>query len=623
MSKLKRSDVIIKYQMTKSERENLNTLPRRHEDTKLHKRDREQKTEVRGQKSEDRGQRSEVRRQRSEVRGQISAFGFWLSVFCFLSSASAEWPMFRGNAQRTGFTEGISCLNAAESVVTKWTYHCPKSITFSSPAIGNINSDTLLELVIGCDDYNLYCLRADSGKFLWKYSTGSSIQSSPLLIDLDNDDTLEVVFASFDGNIYAVDGYGNPLWTYYTLTEDTFFSSPVGGDIDLDGLVEIAVGSFDGCLYVLNGVDGGEKWTYITGGKIYSSPALGDLNGDDTLEVIIGSSDHKLYVLQNGNALWTYLAGDTIWSTPALGNLDNDNGLDIVFGCFDGKIYALDGLTGDTLWAPYNVGGKIECESPGLADIDKDSFLEIIQGSFGAESLYCIEGESSLLKWKISPTFDKWMIRTSPTIADIDGDGELEIVMGTHDLYCTAINSNGSILWKNWLNGDPHSEAAIENIIRARHTYNDPELEIVIATLSGDIIALGNKRRGGAVEESNYSCGVKLLKVSPNPFTFKTEIRIQKTEDRSQKTEDRLEIYDLAGRIVKSWDLSRFLRDPNVAGGFGNWDFHKVVWDGTDNYNREVKSGIYFCKLITNKGIEPSRLDETTEEIQKIIKIKP
>ncbi|MBI4722257.1 MAG: T9SS type A sorting domain-containing protein [Candidatus Stahlbacteria bacterium] len=79
----------------------------------------------------------------------------------------------------------------------------------------------------------------------------------------------------------------------------------------------------------------------------------------------------------------------------------------------------------------------------------------------------------------------------------------------------------------------------------------------------------------------------------PNPFTKSTTIDIrlgkksqQVKEPSSGLRSPSLIIYDLAGRVVKTWDL-----------GIGNCDFHKVVWDGRDAYGNKLASGIYFVKL--------------------------
>jgi len=84
------------------------------------------------------------------------------------------------------------------------------------------------------------------------------------------------------------------------------------------------------------------------------------------------------------------------------------------------------------------------------------------------------------------------------------------------------------------------------------------------------------------------------LIVSPNPFHHNTRIRysIQDTgymekEIRSSNFEMRklaLKIYDTAGRLVKSFDPGSSIENLES----------EVIWDGTDQFNRQLGSGVYF-----------------------------
>ncbi len=94
-----------------------------------------------------------------------------------------------------------------------------------------------------------------------------------------------------------------------------------------------------------------------------------------------------------------------------------------------------------------------------------------------------------------------------------------------------------------------------------------------------------------AVEEvhdkSALSKRYSLSQNYPNPFITKTVIEFRvKGNVGVQYIEPLLQIYDLAGRLVKSFPIhdSRFT-------------IHKVTWDGKNNLGENVNSGIYFYKL--------------------------
>ena len=72
---------------------------------------------------------------------------------------------------------------------------------------------------------------------LWNYTTGADVFSSPALGDVDNDGKLEVVVGSYNDKIYALNGEdGTVNWSFSTGDfQDRWHSSPALGDVDSDG----------------------------------------------------------------------------------------------------------------------------------------------------------------------------------------------------------------------------------------------------------------------------------------------------------------------------------------------------------------------------------------------------
>jgi len=117
----------------------------------------------------------------------------------------------------------------------------------------------------------------------------------------------------------------------------------------------------------------------------------------------------------------------------------------------------------------------------------------------------------------------------------------------------------------------------------------------------------------GVSEEtsSGFEITAPSLKLSPNPFRNKIDMRCQIT-DNSLETDmrkqtinnrgkiKRLDIYDISGQLVKSFALSD-VGHPS-----------SVIWDGTDRNGRSVPGGVYFVRLKT----------EGTELIEKAILLR-
>ncbi|MCK4307483.1 T9SS type A sorting domain-containing protein [candidate division WOR-3 bacterium] len=77
------------------------------------------------------------------------------------------------------------------------------------------------------------------------------------------------------------------------------------------------------------------------------------------------------------------------------------------------------------------------------------------------------------------------------------------------------------------------------------------------------------------------------LQVYPNPFTTNTVIRVQGL-GISERQKIGLEIHDLAGRVVKT---------------FNNLPNNQITWDA-----KEVPAGVYFCKLKTGNKVSNLRV---------------
>ncbi len=134
-------------------------------------------------------------------------------------------------------------------------------------------------------------------------------------------------------------------------------------------------------------------------------------------------------------------------------------------------------------------------------------------------------------------------------------------------------------------------------------SYIDTENNLVFGSnyRMGIYALLGPKITG--VQETDENAlrftphALRLYQNYPNPFAHKTVIRysvpvggISRCRYQGQETfptDFRLAIYDLSGRLVKSFPLptSHFSLLTSVS------------WDGTDNQGHEVSSGIYFYQL--------------------------
>ena len=143
--------------------------------------------------------------------------------------------------------------------------------------------------------------------------------------------------------------------------------------------------------------------------------------------------------------------------------------------------------------------------------------------------------------------------------------------------------------------------------------YEDEDIGVIILS-NGEINALLQLLPGmssalcqwamqyGIVENTIEPANIVELQITPNPFTLNTNIRYSILDARSSIQNPAIDIYDAAGRLVKSFNL-----ESSIENQASN-----VVWDGRDDQNRMLSSGVYFVKLISGN----------LEETRKVLLVK-
>jgi aminopeptidase N len=101
-------------------------------------------------------------------------------------------------------------------------------------------------------------------------------------------------------------------------------------------------------------------------------------------------------------------------------------------------------------------------------------------------------------------------------------------------------------------------------------------------------------------DPENYPPNTFILQQNyPNPFNPETTIRFYSPYQANVD----LVIYDIKGRTIRNFYFNA-----------KNNGFNEVVWDGRNEYGKEVASGIYFYKLMSNENTLPN--------VRKLIKIE-
>jgi outer membrane protein assembly factor BamB len=503
-------------------------------------------------------------------------------VNLILPTQKLHWRCRNNFPDRSGFSHLTGDM-LSYAVLWECTTHVFDNT--KQAALGDIDNDNKLEVLIGSHGYRLYALNGENGQILWEFNAGPIhwVICTPALGDVDMDGKLEVIVGTDNDTLYCLNGEdGSRLWSFGTGSEVR--SSPALVDIDGDGKLEVIVGSCDHNVYVLNAENAEILWIYTTEGQIYDVPAIGDLNGDGKLDVVVGvtiyslrGSSGKIYALngQNGSFLWSYNTGSNNYGvtvSPILVDVNSDGNKDVVVGTHDSLLIALDGRSGSQLWYyETNSTANMCC----IGDIDGDGKLEIVSSCYDG-TIIALNCENGSLCWHYNTG---GRIDSHPVCGDVDGDGKLEVVVGSYGRRLRVINAeDGSLLWYFTARGAIDGGPALGDV------DGDGQLEIVFGSDNGRVYALN----GIFVEVEEITVNTQcnsdfhLLQNYPNPALEKTNIKYSIL--KPCKVE--IKLFDVTGKQITT--LVNKYQKPGS---------YQVTWDISASSKKQLPNGVYFYRL--------------------------
>ena len=237
----------------------------------------------------------------------------------------------------------------------------------SSPALGDIDGDGDLDLVIGnktepgaAGTASLYFLRntgtakAPAFRQSGTLPVAPGYHYAPALADLDGDGKLDLILGTWRDAVQYYRNDGTASAPHFALADSALVkitrgshTTPALADLDGDGDLDLVVGESSGTLnYYRN--DGtrtaprftlvSDEWLGVKAGA-RAVPRLVDLDGDRLLDLVIGTQAGPPLVYRNtGTKTQPAFAAETAtvdwpqFSAPAFGDLDGDGRVDLLVG---------------------------------------------------------------------------------------------------------------------------------------------------------------------------------------------------------------------------------------------------------------------------------------------------
>jgi DNA-binding beta-propeller fold protein YncE len=288
-------------------------------------------------------------------------------------------------------------------------------------------------------------------------------------------------------------------------------------------------------------------------------------------------------------------------------NLLVDNILYITYGT---HVKAVDTFTSEELWDIY-LSGSLDADGIAMAN---DGYLYVVTHNNKVYKIDINQQTSELFAYGGIGTYDQGMVydeeynrllicsyqTNCPIFAVSLPDGETSIAheTGLNYLDAMATDAAGNIYvtcddsvykYDNEFAGDPIIVSDGHAGASGIEVNNDANLLYVSNFSSGTVDVIQLPEVG--IEQGNLiQPRIELYQNYPNPFNPSTTIEFS----IEQNEEYGISIYNIKGELVKS--LSTSLCHPEPVEVRGD-NYYSVVWNGTDEKNKPVSSGIYFYKL--------------------------
>jgi outer membrane protein assembly factor BamB len=539
-----------------------------------------------------------------------------------------------------------------------WVYQVDTAFDYNNDGITDVLAAT------GGDAQRVFCIDGTNGTVIWDFYAAGPKFSCIGIEDVTGDGIPDAIAGASnsyetEGKVFGINGAnGTQMWEFTTGGSSVWALSQVD-DISGDGYNDIVAGDFAGNYYALNTTNGSILWSGSVGTcLIIRFETLNDVNGDGHPDIAIARSSIDNAVVIDGYTglnIWLHPVADQPWVVDKIADITGDGVNDIVWGTLYQSNYGyfLDGATGAEL-ASISVGTAVDAIA-GIPDIANDGSWEMIIGGRDGTVL-CISGGEAASTGTVEGLVDLnggmgnvedciieiGNITTSPNAS---GYYSLIIAPGTYDLTATlngyqttiiedivviseeiitvnitlnyffppqnlSYTIEGDYLILNWeapntmrellgykvyRDGTEIAEildptiTTYSELVPGAGTFeygvtaiydegeSEPVTVNVIITNTGNILIPLETRLNG-----NY----------PNPFNPSTTISFQLAENSPVE----LVIYNMKGQKVKE------LMNSNLDAGY-----YKVVWNGKDDQNRSVSSGIYFYKMKSGKYVSTGK----------------
>ena len=460
--------------------------------------------------------------------------------------------------------------------------------------------------------------------------------SVPVLYDIDNDNLMDIFIGYYWGGILHFEQEEESTYNFLLVTQ-TFNNidlgisiSPTFVDIDSNNLIDLllSVGKKDiiryeqvtNNSYEFNATD--SIITNIIDVGVRSFQTIADIDNDGLLDILIGNGSYdnwfesktSHYEQVETNSFEFEFVTDNFYDIggnnfcgPNLFDIDNDGLLDLLISNYGGAFThyeqsSMNSYSFDFIGENFSNINEGFYSTTAFADIDNDNLLDLLIGDFTGHLHHYEQDSTNPYSFiLISDNFNNIGVgwRSKPHFNDIDDDNLLELFVGcergwVYHYEQTSTNSYDFTLIEQQVN---NIDVGYSSVPVFCDINNDGEKDLIVGSIDGGLYLYA--QNPVSVDDDFVSSQEIILNQNyPNPFNPSTKISFSIND----KSNINLTIYNIKGQKIKE-----------VANNVFDKGNHFIIWNGNDENNKAMSSGVYLYKLNVNGK---------TESIKKCILLK-
>ena len=369
-----------------------------------------------------------------ETTRRIPAWGYGVAAFVVVAVATGIF-LLRDTLPPVPAPDPIDGPLQAKRL---WTLEVAGGGVIGTPALGKINNDDFVDVVIPERGGFVTAVDGEEGKVIYRQQLPEKIMASAAVGRVTGEGPSDAVVATTAGIVYALGEDGQALWTSDSkLDLGPIVNKPLLADIDRDRLEDVIVPTARRGLVALGGDRGLKLWDTeeMTDGVVVGSPVAADINGDGAVDIVAGTDRGQvLAVSTTGEDVWklwsVQLPNKIVYASPVVVDV---GGRKLVVVAAR-EIVALDGGSGRVAWR--TLAGKTFAASPLAVDGNKDGVEDVLAISSSGEA-YLLSGQYG--EDQSSGSVGSEVMATS-ALFDEDGDDIPEPFMLTKECKFMVLN---------------------------------------------------------------------------------------------------------------------------------------------------------------------------------------